>query len=123
MDLSRAFYIILYLYVYFMSGFVKLDDSDILGSKYHMYTLEYSLLIINPFYVRHFKFFFQLCQAPFNKICLNLCSVAGLRKRFSILFYECSPFHYYLPLEKDMALHLHKSPKDALCQVWLKLVL
>ena len=34
-------------------------------------------------------------------------------------------FHNYLPLEKDMALHLNKleylSPKDALCQVWLKL--
>ena len=34
-------------------------------------------------------------------------------------------FNYYLPLEMDMALHLNKfkfpSPKDALCQVWLKL--
>ena len=33
-------------------------------------------------------------------------------------------FHFYLPLEKDMVLHLIKhdfpSPKDALCQVWLK---
>ena len=36
-------------------------------------------------------------------------------------------FPYYLPLEKGMALHLNKydflSPKDALCQVWLKLAL
>ena len=34
-------------------------------------------------------------------------------------------FRYYLPLEKDRVLHLKKlespSPKDALCQVWLKL--
>ena len=34
-------------------------------------------------------------------------------------------FQNYLPLEKDVALHLNKleflSPKDALCQVWLKL--
>ena len=34
-------------------------------------------------------------------------------------------FHYYLPLEKGVALHLNKrdfpSPMDALCQVWLKL--
>ena len=34
-------------------------------------------------------------------------------------------FRYYLPLEKGGALHLNKlespSPKDALCQVWLKL--
>ena len=36
-----------------------------------------------------------------------------------------SLFRYYLPLEKSGALHLNKldspSPKDALCQVWLKL--
>ena len=36
-------------------------------------------------------------------------------------------FHYYLPLEKSMILHLNKddfpSPKDALYQVWLKLAL
>ena len=34
-------------------------------------------------------------------------------------------FHNYLPLEKAKVLHLNKlqspSPKDALCQVWLKL--
>ena len=34
-------------------------------------------------------------------------------------------FRYHLPLEKGRALHLNKpespSPKDALCQVWLKL--
>ena len=34
-------------------------------------------------------------------------------------------FRNYLPLEKDRALHLNKlqfsSPKDALCQIWLKL--
>ena len=33
--------------------------------------------------------------------------------------------HYYIPLEKGVALHLNNldfpSPKDALCQVWLKL--
>ena len=34
-------------------------------------------------------------------------------------------FHYYLPLEKSVSLHLNKlespCPKDDLCQVWLKL--
>ena len=34
-------------------------------------------------------------------------------------------FCNYLPLEKGVAIHLYKleshSPKDALCQVWLKL--
>ena len=36
-----------------------------------------------------------------------------------------SPFHNYLPFEKGVALYLNKlespSPKDAVCQVWLKL--
>ena len=36
-----------------------------------------------------------------------------------------SLFHNYLPLDKGLALYLNKleslSPKDALCQVWLKL--
>ena len=35
-------------------------------------------------------------------------------------------FHNYLPLEKGRTLHLNTfaspSPKDALCQVWLKMV-
>ena len=35
--------------------------------------------------------------------------------------------HNYLPLEKGVALHLNKleypSPKDALCKVWVKLIL
>ena len=40
--------------------------------------------------------------------------------------YQCiSLFHYYLPLEIRVALHLNKLesslPKDALCQVWLRL--
>ena len=38
---------------------------------------------------------------------------------------EFCPFHYFLQLEKRVALHLMKlkfsSPKDALCQVWSKL--
>ena len=43
---------------------------------------------------------------------------------FLILSLYFSPFHNYLPLEKNAALHLNKLesplPKDALCQVWLK---
>ena len=39
--------------------------------------------------------------------------------------YNFTFFHYYLPLESGLALHLNKlespSPKDALCQVCLKL--
>ena len=48
-------------------------------------------------------------------------------KRILIFIYVFSLFCNYLPLEKDLALHLYKleliSPKYALCQVWLKLVL
>ena len=47
------------------------------------------------------------------------------RRRFFNFVNVFSLFHNYLPLEKGGALHLNKlespSPKDALCQVWLKL--
>ena len=47
------------------------------------------------------------------------------RKRYLNFVNVFSLFHNYLPLEKGGALHLKKlespSPKDALCQVWLKL--
>ena len=47
------------------------------------------------------------------------------RRRFLNFFNVFSLFRNYLPLEKGGALHLNKfeslSPKDALCQVWLKL--
>ena len=49
-----------------------------------------------------------------------------LEKRISFNFINVfSLFRNYLPLEKGGDLHLNKlespSPKDALCQVWLKL--
>ena len=48
-----------------------------------------------------------------------------LRRRFLKFVNVFSPFPYYLPLEKGGVLHLNKlespSPKNALCQVWLKL--
>ena len=48
------------------------------------------------------------------------------RRRYSNFVDVFSLFHNYLPLEKGGALHLNKletpSPKDALCQVWLKLI-
>ena len=47
------------------------------------------------------------------------------RRRFFNFVNVFSLFRNYLPLEKGRALHLNKlkssSPKDALCQVWLKL--
>ena len=49
-----------------------------------------------------------------------------LRRRFLNVINAFSLFRNYLPLEKGVILHLNKlefpSPKDALCQVWLKLV-
>ena len=48
-------------------------------------------------------------------------------RRFFHFVNVFSVFRNYLPLEKGRALHLNKtqspSPKDALCQVWLKLAL
>ena len=48
-----------------------------------------------------------------------------LRSRFLKFVNVFSLFRYYPPLEKGGALHLNKLesplPKDALCQVWLKL--
>ena len=46
-------------------------------------------------------------------------------RRFLNVVNVFSLFDNYLPLEKGGALHLNKlespSPKDALCQIWLKL--
>ena len=59
------------------------------------------------------------------KFGLNCPSGSG--EDFLILSMSFRYIRYYLPLEKGRALHLNKiespSPKDALCQVWLKLVL
>jgi hypothetical protein len=47
------------------------------------------------------------------------------RRRFSKNFSVFLLFRYYLPLERGNPLHLNKleypTPKDDLCQVWLKL--
>ena len=49
-----------------------------------------------------------------------------INRRFLNIFNKILLFRYYLPLEKGMAFYLNKLesplPKDALCQVWLKLV-
>ena len=49
-----------------------------------------------------------------------------LEKKIFKIFNIILHFRYYLPLEKGVAIHLNKlkspSSKDALCQVWLKLV-
>ena len=49
------------------------------------------------------------------------------RRRYFNIFNRILHFGHYLPLEMGVALCLNKleflSPKDALCQVWLKLVL
>ena len=64
---------------------------------------------------------------PKNALCIVCLKLAlwFLRIRFLKFFNVFSLYPYYLPLEKGMALHLNKYesplPKDALCQVWLKL--
>ena len=55
----------------------------------------------------------------------SLTETGSLEEDFSNFNIIFSLFHYYLPLEKAMVLYLNKlefpPPKDALCQVWLKL--
>ena len=58
----------------------------------------------------------------------SMVEIGRLVLEKKIFFYFVNVFlllHNYFPLEKGGALHLNKletpSPKDALCQVWLKL--
>ena len=65
--------------------------------------------------------------SPKNALCQVWLKLAqgSWRRRFLNFVNVFSIFRNYLPLEKGGALHLNKlespSPKDALCQVWLKL--
>ena len=65
--------------------------------------------------------------SPKDALCQVWLKLAQLfwRRRFLNFINLFSLFRNYLPLEKGRALHLNKleshSPKDALCQVWLKL--
>ena len=64
------------------------------------------------FFISSSLFGWNWLSGSWEKISLNFVNVFLL-------------FCYYLPLEKDAVLYLNKlespSPKDALCQVWLKL--
>ena len=68
-------------------------------------------------------------ESPSSKdaLCQVLLKLAQWfwRRRFFNFIYVFLLFRNYLPLEKGGALHLYKLesplPKDALCQVWLKL--
>ena len=72
---------------------------------------------------------FEETWIPFTQGCLvpNLVEIGPVvwRRRFFNFVNVFSLFRNYLPFEKGGALHLIKiespSPKDALCQVWLKL--
>ena len=73
---------------------------------------------------------FEQTWIPFTQGCFvpRLVEIGPVVLEKKILkFRKCvfSLFRNYLPLEKGWALHLNKlespSPKDALCQVWLKL--
>ena len=65
--------------------------------------------------------------SPKDALCQDCLKLAQLfwRRRFLNFVNVFLLFHNYLPLEKGGALHLNKlespSPKDTLCQVWLKL--
>ena len=57
---------------------------------------------------------------------VDIGPVVIVKKIFFLIWSMYSTIlHYYLHMEKGMAIHLNKleplSPKDALCQVWFKL--
>ena len=64
---------------------------------------------------------------PKNALCQVWLKLAQWfrRRRFFNIFNIILHFRYYIPLEKGVALYLNKLesplPKNALCQVWLKL--
>ena len=66
--------------------------------------------------------------SPKDSLCKVWLNLAWLfcRRRFLNFVNIFTLFHYYLALEKGMALHLNKiefpSHKNTLCQVWQKLV-
>ena len=65
--------------------------------------------------------------SPKDALCQDWLKLAQwfCRRRFLNFINVFSLFRNYLPLEKGGPLHLNKlespSPKDALCQVWIKL--
>ena len=73
-------------------------------------------------HLNKFKF-----QSPKDALCLVWLKLAQWfwRRRFFYFMNIFSLIRNYLPLEKGGTFHLNKlespSPKDALCQVWLKL--
>ena len=72
---------------------------------------------------------FEQTLIPFTQGCFvpGLVEIGPvvLKKKISKYFHVILLFHFYLPFKKGVALHLNKlespPPKDALCQVWLKL--
>ena len=80
-------------------------------------------LIISP-WIRAWPF---ISSSPKDALCQVWLKLAlwFLRRRVLKFINVFSLFRYYLPLENGGALYLNKLesslPKDALCQVWLKL--
>ena len=70
------------------------------------------------------KFESPSCKDALCQVWLKLAQYFWRRGFFNFV-YVFSLFQNYLPLEKGRSLHLNKlespSPKDALCQDWLKL--
>ena len=76
-------------------------------------------LIVSGLSLHEFEMYYASCQVWFK------LAQWFWRSRFLNFVNLYLLFRNYLPLENGMALHLNKlespSPKDALCQVWLKL--
>ena len=76
-----------------------------------------------PLFEQTWTHFLKECFVP-SLVQLSHCRGPG-EDYFFIFVNLLTLFRYYLPLEKERNLHLNKLesplPKDALCQVWLKL--
>ena len=90
--------------------------------------------LISSMYFCYFVYIsssFEQTWIPFTQGCFVLTLVeiglVVLEKRFLNLVDVFLLFHNYLPFKKGMVFHLNKlefpSPRDTLCQVWLKLAL
>ena len=94
-----------------------------------IFSIAFTILLLSPL-GRGVALYLNKLEIPFIQGCfvlsLDEISVVVLKKKIFQYFQNNFTFSLLSPLEKGVALHLNKlespPPKDALCQVWLKLV-
>ena len=101
---------------------------------YYLPLIQRCFVLISSVYFRYFAIIspwknVNKLESPFSKRCFEPIGPVVLYKK-SFKFRQMNTFSlfpYYVPFQKSMELPVKKlespSPKDAFCQVWLKLVL